>query len=128
MIQKFEYEYSPQMHSGLNGCTSQLHSSTRHNRGTNGKLTGIIYKVGTKRGDGNSLKFQLKGTAMWQRELLSYKTCKRTAHQNFLPPSTGFHYPQEKYRLISNNTTVLILERYRYRKAKHVSAKGHNNK
>lgn len=55
---------------------------------TNVMLIGICYKVGIKMKEGNSLKFQLKGTAMWQRELLSYKTCKG---QNFLPASTGFH-------------------------------------
>lgn len=87
-------------------------------------LIGIFYKVGIKMREENSLKFQLKGTPVWQRELLSYKTCKGGAHQNFLPPSIGFHSPQEKYRLIPNNTIVLISQRYRYRMAKYASTRG----
>lgn len=69
-------------------------------------LIGIFYKVDIKMRQGNSLKFQLKGTAMWQRELLSYKSCKGGAQQNFLPPLTGLLSPQEKYRLIPNNSIV----------------------
>lgn len=64
---------------------------------TNTMLIGIFYKVGIKTRDGNRLKFQLKGLAVWHREPLSFKTCKGGAHENSLSPSTGFHSPQEKY-------------------------------
>lgn len=63
---------------------------------TNVILIGIFFKVGIKTRDGKSLKFQLKGQAVWHRELLSFKTCKGGPHENSLSPSSGFHSPQEK--------------------------------
>lgn len=59
-------------------------------------LIGIFYKVGIKMRDGNSLKFQLKGLAVWHSELLSFKTCKGGAHENSLSPSTSFPSPQKR--------------------------------
>lgn len=59
-------------------------------------LIGIFYKVGIKMRDGNSLEFQLKGLAVWHRELLSFKICKGGAHENSLSPSAGFHSRQKK--------------------------------
>lgn len=111
-----------------NACTSQLHSSTRDNAEHKCDVNRNILLWSFKTREGNSLKFHLKGTAMRQRELSCDKTCKGGAQQNFLPSSTYFHSPQEKYRLIPNNITVLILERYRHRKVKYVSTRGHNNK
>lgn len=66
---------------------------------TNVILIGIFFKVGIKTRDGKSLKFQLKGQAVWHRELLSFKTCKGGPHENSLSPSSGFHSPQEKKKI-----------------------------
>lgn len=95
MTPKFEYEYKPQTHFGLKCLhlsATQQHQICR----TRVMLIGIFYKVGIKMRDGNSLKFQLKGLAMWHRELLSFKTYKGGAHENSLSPSTSFHSPQKK--------------------------------
>lgn len=70
---------------------------------TNVILIGIFYKVGIKTRDGNSLKFQLKGLAVWHSELLSFKTCKGGAHENspisinWFPFSTEKKYINSKY-------------------------------